>query len=440
LRQIGSLAIVAEQMQRSYSALVRILIALILACVSGISSASAAPQGPITRARAEYVRLRNVDPTGTDVVYRKEWEVLATAMRGILASKLPEGEKLRIRIVAADTHLRLYRATRQKTYLAAATAALTPLVTTKGARGSEETPIGEAYILMGDIQVTSGDAHDIAAGWYSKALTSGSPWATIAQSRLQSLRNGTYSKFIPSRDIATPRIRTGSDESTAKSERPMIVLDPGHGGSDSGAVGPGGDKEKEITLDIARRVKTLLEQRYSYRVSLTREGDDFVPLARRTSYANKKEAVAFVSLHINASAAHDADGLEVYYLDNTNDEASRRLAERENGIAHGESLDDLSFMLSDLIQTGKLEDSIALSRSVEGAIRVKVLTNHRDLRSLGVKKGPFFVLVGAHMPCSLVEMFFIDNPTDAKRLRQEQFRAALAVGIADGIRSFLDKR
>lgn len=440
MRHLGSLAIVVEQMRRSYSALLRVLIILTLAVISASRSVSAAPQSTITRTRAEYVRLRNVDPTGTDSVYRKEWELLATAMRGILASKLPEGEKLRIRVVAADTHLRLYRATHQKTYLTAASAAINPLVTTKGAHGSEEAPIGEAYILMGDIQVTSGGASDNAAEWYSKALATGSPWAAIAASRLQSLRNGTYSKLVPSRDIATPRLRTGGSDSTAKSESPVIVLDPGHGGSDAGAVGPSGDKEKEITLDIARKVKTLLEKRYNYRVSLTREGDDFVPLARRTSYANKKNAVAFVSLHINASAAHDADGLEVYYLDNTNDEASRRLAERENGVAHGESLDDLSFMLSDLIQTGKLEDSIALSRSVEGTIKTRVVKNYRDLRSLGVKKGPFFVLVGAHMPCSLVEMFFIDSPNDAKRLRQEQFRAALAVGIADGIRSFLDKR
>jgi N-acetylmuramoyl-L-alanine amidase len=372
-------------------------------------------------------------------VYRKEWEVLATAMRGILSSKLPEAEKLRIRVVAADTHLRLYRATRQKSYLSAASAALAPLVNAKGALGSEESPIGEAYITMGDIQVTSGETTD-AAGWYSKALSTGSPWSAIATSRLQSVKNGTYSKFIPSRDIATPRMSAAGTDSPGRGERPFIVLDPGHGGSDAGAVGPAGDKEKEITLDIARRVKLLLEKKYGYRVALTRVGDDFVPLARRTSYANKKNAVAFVSLHINASAAHDADGLEVYYLDNANDEASRRLAERENGIAHGESLDDLSFMLSDLIQTGKLEDSIALSRSVEGTIRGNVVKSYRDVRSLGVKKGPFFVLVGAHMPCSLVEMFFIDNPTDAKRLRQEQFRAALAVGIADGIRSFLDKR
>ena len=413
--------------------------ALVTFALALCASAVAAPQSTITRTRAEYIRLRNVDPSGTDPVYRREWEMLAAAMRGILGSNASEAEKLRIRIVAADTQLRLFRATRQRNYLRAAGEALEPALSRTSSVSKDGIQQGEAYLLMGDIEQSGGRA-DSASAWYKRSIDEGEPWASLARSRMQSLQNGTFSRFIPSRDIATPRLVTGDSARSSARAKPMIVLDPGHGGSDAGAVGPTGDQEKEITLDIARRVQVILEKRYGYRVALTRQGDEFVPLARRTSFANKKNAVAFVSLHINASAAHDADGLEVYYLDNTNDEASRKLAERENGIAHGESLDDLSFMLSDLIQTGKLEDSINLTRSVEGAVRGKVVSSYRDVRSLGVKKGPFFVLVGAHMPCSLVEMFFIDNPTDGKRLRQEQFRAALAAGIADGIRSFLEKR
>ena len=148
----------------------------------------------------------------------------------------------------------------------------------------------------------------------------------------------------------------------------------------------------------------------------------------------------FISLHVNASENHDASGLEAYYLDNTNDDASRKLAERENGIPAGEKVDDLSFMLSDLIQSGKLEDSIHLAREVEGAIRSKVLKSHRELKSLGVKKAPFFVLVGAHMPCSLLEMFFVDNATDGRKLRDDSFRSALAAGVADGIYNFIIRK
>jgi N-acetylmuramoyl-L-alanine amidase len=216
-----------------------------------------------------------------------------------------------------------------------------------------------------------------------------------------------------------------------------VVLDPGHGGGDFGATSPIGGDEKEITLDIARRVKALLERRHQLKVQLTREDDAFVPLARRTAFANRKEGAVFVSLHVNASEQHDASGFEAYYLDNTNDEASRKLAERENGIAPGAGVDDLSFMLSDLIQSGKLEDSIHLTRAIDSGIRSRVLMTHRDLRSLGVKKAPFFVLVGAHMPCTLIEMFFVDHPSEGKKLRDDSFRSALAAGVADGIARFL---
>jgi N-acetylmuramoyl-L-alanine amidase len=221
---------------------------------------------------------------------------------------------------------------------------------------------------------------------------------------------------------------------------PLVVLDPGHGGDDAGAVSAIGGAEKEVTLDIARRVKVLLERRHGIQVRLTRHSDEFVPLARRTAFANRKKADVFLSLHVNASAAHDAEGLEVYYLDTANDEASRKLAERENGVPEGQGIDDLSFMLSDLIQSGKLEDSIVFSRSLDAAMRRSVITSHKGLRSLGVKKAPFFVLVGAHMPCALLEMFFIDHPTEGRKFQEESFRSALALGIADGIKSFLGVR
>jgi N-acetylmuramoyl-L-alanine amidase len=216
------------------------------------------------------------------------------------------------------------------------------------------------------------------------------------------------------------------------------VIDPGHGGDDPGAVGFKGVPEKEITLDIARRVESILSGSYGIRVVLTRRDDTFTPLARRTAYANRRNADAFVSLHLNATPSHTLSGLETYYLDNTDDAASRKLAERENALGEGESLDDLSFILSDLIQSGKLEDSVRLSRILDGAVLQKIAGSYPRGRSLGVKKAPFFVLVGAHMPCSLIELFFIDHPADGAKLVDERFRQLLAEGIANGIRRFLD--
>jgi N-acetylmuramoyl-L-alanine amidase len=226
---------------------------------------------------------------------------------------------------------------------------------------------------------------------------------------------------------------------THRRSRPIeriIVLDPGHGGVDGGAEGYGDLLEKDLTLDLAQRVKSMLEARHPVSVLLTRTKDEFVPLARRTNYANKREAAAFVSLHLNASPSHSLRGLEAYYLDTTDDDASRLLAERENGVPHGGAVDDLSFILSDLIQSGKLEESVELSHALETSVHRSTAAAYLDSKSYGVKKGPFFVLVGAHMPCSLIELFFIDNPSDGAKLATESFRTIVSEGLARGLARF----
>jgi N-acetylmuramoyl-L-alanine amidase len=412
----------------------------LLAAMGPLFCASAAPTGPFARIRSEYVRLKNVDPSGDSRVHREAWETLATRMRSALVQHGAGGDATSTRLMAADTHVRLYRSTRQQSYLTAARSIVSPLVA-----GVSE-PVGDgnisvqALVLLGDINLYSG-FKDSALQAYTRAAAAGHSQASErAQQRLQGLRNNTFARFLPSQDFEVPKAVAGqSMKGAASLDAPLVVLDPGHGGDDAGAVSAVGGEEKEVTLDIARRVKVLLERRYGIRVRLTRHADEFVPLARRTAFANRKKADVFVSLHVNASEAHDAEGLEVYYLDTTNDAASRKLAERENGVAEGQGIDDLSFMLSDLIQSGKLEDSIVLSRSLDSAMRRSVIGSHKGLRSLGVKKAPFFVLVGAHMPCALLEMFFIDHPEEGRKFQQESFRSALAMGIAEGIRRFLNK-
>jgi N-acetylmuramoyl-L-alanine amidase len=212
-----------------------------------------------------------------------------------------------------------------------------------------------------------------------------------------------------------------------------VVLDPGHGGEDLGAVGYNGIREKSYVLDVARRVKENLSAK-GITVVLTRNEDRFVPLGTRTRLANEIKADLFVSLHANATAAHDLAGLETYYLDNSSDEGSRLLAERENGVSSAKNGGgDLSFILSDLVQTGKLADSVPIAHAVERSILKALTPKWPKAKSLGVKKAPFYVLVGAHMPCILVEMFFIDNPADAEMTLNKQFRTALADGISEGI-------
>ncbi|MFN4896014.1 MAG: N-acetylmuramoyl-L-alanine amidase [Pseudomonadota bacterium] len=434
----------SNQILRFSSCLSGILIAAAL-YLSSHTPVQAAPRSDISKVRGEYLRLRNIDPTGDSPVHRNSWEALASRIREIVVQRGIDDETAALRIMGAEAQLRLYRTRKEHAYLSTAKALVSPVVQ-EGAMPPKSVSLetrAEALLLSGDIALHSG-RFDAAEQLYSQARSETVRFSNTAadkrvNERLQGIKNGTYMRFLPSSDREIPRVLTDREAQLRGAAGPIVVLDPGHGGSDVGATSEVGGVEKEITLDIARRVKAILERRYQVKVQLTREDDSFVPLARRTAFANRKDGAAFVSLHVNASEEHDADGLEAYYLDNTNDEASRKLAERENGVPPGEALDDLSFMLSDLIQSGKLEDSIVLTRSVESGIRSKVMPLHKGLRSLGVKKAPFFVLVGAHMPCSLIEMFFVDSPKEGRKLRDDSFRSALASGIADGIARFLKR-
>jgi N-acetylmuramoyl-L-alanine amidase len=220
--------------------------------------------------------------------------------------------------------------------------------------------------------------------------------------------------------------------------RAKIVLDPGHGGSDPGAEGVA--TEKDVTLDVARRVAQLLEDRMRADVVLTRAGDATVPLAARTARANAEGADLFVSIHANAARSRRLHGIETYYLNNTADRASIRLAAMENGldmITARRDRPDLRFILSDLVQVGKMEESIALATAIQRSVVGHLRGRWGDVADLGVKRGPFYVLVGAYMPCVLVETSFLTHPTEGRRLAGAAYRQAVAEGIAGGIGRFL---
>lgn len=250
----------------------------------------------------------------------------------------------------------------------------------------------------------------------------------VAKVRLANISNGQ-----------TPSVKPDASEQLSGSHRKVVVLDPGHGGEDLGAVGVGQLFEKDVTLDIAFQVKDILEKEYNYKVVLTRERDEFVPLMDRTMLANNEEADIFVSLHVNASVAGNIDGAETYYLDNTGDKASHTLAERENASVQYEGADaDVRYMLSDLVQNLKLDDSVSLAKSVQSALVQRMSEAKLPVKNLGVKKAPFYVLVGAHMPCILVEMSFIDHSLEGVRLGDKNYRKNLARGVAQGLRNYLE--
>ena len=211
-----------------------------------------------------------------------------------------------------------------------------------------------------------------------------------------------------------------------------IVLDPGHGGKDPGAIGLGGIAEKEIVLAVAKKLERKLKQEMGVEVVLTRRDDRFIPLEDRTAIANAEGADLFVSLHMNASPNGEAKGLETYYLDNTTDEASLRLAARENGTSR-RNVSDLQFILSDMTQNMKLEDSITLAHHLQHSLVDGMSTRLAEVKDLGVKKALFYVLVGARMPSVLVEMFFITNKTEGSAMSQETYQNAVVDALYDGI-------
>lgn len=219
--------------------------------------------------------------------------------------------------------------------------------------------------------------------------------------------------------------------------RPRIVIDPGHGGRDPGARGY--VVEKDVTLAVAQRLAALLREGLGAETILTRRGDETLELGDRTERANAEAADLFVSIHANASPNRQAAGIETYYLNNTNDRASIRLAAMENGLDYVPQAEGtrLRYILSDLLQVGKIEESVRLARTVQRTLVGHLGSRYSEVADLGVKQGPFYVLVGAHMPCVLVEVSFLTHPVEGRRLASDAYQAAVAEGLYGGIAAYL---
>ena len=222
-----------------------------------------------------------------------------------------------------------------------------------------------------------------------------------------------------------------------------IMIDPGHGGRDPGAVGVDGLKEKTVVLAISKRLGKKLESRLPVKVFYTREKDVFVPLPERTAQANAMDADLFISIHANASENPRLQGVETYYLNNTNDRATLRLASLENGLRYVRQENQLSFaaetadIVSDLIQKNKTVKSRVFAQVLQSSMMTQVAKRHTQARNLGVKKGPFYVLVGAHMPCVLAEVSFLTHRVQGRLLRSSAYRETIAEGLFHGIARFL---
>lgn len=215
-----------------------------------------------------------------------------------------------------------------------------------------------------------------------------------------------------------------------------IVVDPGHGGKDPGAIAFG-LKEKDIVLDIAKKLAPLLTKELGCEVLLTRDSDVFLSLEERTAIANSENADLFVSLHINAHTSANVRGLETYYLNLTADAEAMRVAARENSTSTHQ-MSDLQNILSDIMKNSKIKESSRLAQQVHNSIVTKAQNNgFDDIRNLGVKQAPFYVLIGAEMPAILIEIGFISNEDDMRNLQDTKFITMLTQEISYGIKTYV---
>ncbi len=215
-----------------------------------------------------------------------------------------------------------------------------------------------------------------------------------------------------------------------------IVIDPGHGGKDPGARSKGGLEEKNVALDISKRLKTLVEKRLKKKVILTRDRDVFIPLKKRTEIANENKADLFISVHINSSRSRKLKGIEVYLVGRPSDERALAVAARENAETHDAVINFQEMILNDLERDFTRNASLELAHFTNDALKKNLMSKY-PTNALGVKRAPFYVLNHTKMPAILAEISFISNRKEEKRLRSKNYRQRAAESLLKGIEAYI---
>jgi N-acetylmuramoyl-L-alanine amidase len=216
-----------------------------------------------------------------------------------------------------------------------------------------------------------------------------------------------------------------------------IVIDPGHGGHDTGTIGPNGLEEKDLVLEVGRRLGKLLETGLGAEVIYTRKDDTFIPLETRTAIANQARADLFVSIHANSSHDPAARGVETYYLNFTSSPEALEVAARENAVSE-KSIYELQDLVKKIALKEKIEESREFAGDVQASLHSGLAVKSPAIRDRGVKKAPFIVLIGANMPSILAEISFVSNPTDEHRLATSDYRERIAESLYRGITKYVN--
>lgn len=216
-----------------------------------------------------------------------------------------------------------------------------------------------------------------------------------------------------------------------------IVIDAGHGGHDTGTIGPTGLMEKDLCLDVALRLGKIIEQKLpGAEVVYTRSDDTFIPLEERTRIANDAKADLFISIHANSSPDHGARGVETYYLNLKGSPEAMEVAARENAVSQ-DGVHDLEDLVKKIARTEKIDESKELAEDVQDSLSKRIERTAKIVRNRGVRKAPFVVLIGADMPSILTEISFLSNPSDEQLLKKPEHRQRIAEGVFQGVSAYL---
>jgi len=265
--------------------------------------------------------------------------------------------------------------------------------------------------------------------------------------RLQSNGRTVAVKKPVDKDFETSGLDVREARPTASGDRSLIralglkigkiVIDPGHGGHDTGTIGPNGLEEKDLVLEVGRRLGKLLETRLGAQVVYTRKDDTFIPLETRTAVANQARADLFVSIHANSSRDPAARGVETYYLNFTSSPEALEVAARENAVSE-KSIYELQDLVKKIALKEKIEESREFAGDVQQLLHSGLAVKSPAIRDRGVKKAPFIVLIGANMPSILAEISFVSNPTDERRLSTSEYRQRIAESLYRGIAKYVN--
>ena len=255
-----------------------------------------------------------------------------------------------------------------------------------------------------------------------------------------------HSGVLPAKRYRKPKVKSKKVRKKRTSIRSHkyehIVIDAGHGGHDTGAIG-GGKKEKDVVLQIAKRLEKQLRKR-GHPVYMTRKKDRFLKLPQRTKIADKKKAAVFISIHANSvpkSKRNKIQGVETFFLQKTRDAKSQRIATRENkSVLKGTNKLSRSVIIDSVLSGPKIVQSNKLAIDVQRRIMTNLRTRYRGVRDGGVRHAPFWVLVGASRPSILVEVGYISHPKERKRLFMPRYQELIAKGIAEGVDNYLNNR